>query len=269
MAVLAHEELLSDLRTRAPDRRRSGSPNRHYSDHNQLTNEILRLDTCTSFEQVHTALLSISASLGFDAFLYRGRFQTGGNHLVEHIESNYPCAWRKRYDKERYDQIDPAVAHACASLSPLLWSDAAYDSCAQKLLREEARQHGLVEGVTFPVHSRNGDVGMLNLSLARSDDAARQHTRAMLNWGALLAAMTHETMARIVKDKSASQSPKLTRREAEVLRWIAEGKSNWEIARLVEITEHGVSYHVRNILLKFDVGSRHRAVARAHVFGLL
>jgi LuxR family transcriptional regulator, quorum-sensing system regulator LasR len=268
MAVLAHEQPTADLRPLAPVHR-AVFPNRHDTEHNQLTTEILQLDTCSTFEQVHKALLSISARLGFDTFLYRGRFQTGGSRSVEHVESNYNPSWRQRYDAARYVQIDPTISHACSSICPLIWADHMYTSGPAKMLRDEAQQYGLVEGVTFPVHSRNGDFGMLSLSLSRSDDAARHHIRAMLTWGALLASMTHETMARIVKISSAAQSPKLTRREAEVLRWIAEGKSNWEISRLVEISEHGVSYHVRNILLKFDVGSRHRAVAQAQAYGLL
>lgn len=237
-------------------------------DNIQLTTEILNLNECTTFEQVNTALFTISDKLGFDAFLYRGRFQTGGTRYVEQIESNYHPSWRQRYENE-FMQIDPTVTHAYSSLSPLVWSDDMYTNEEQQSFKKEARRHGIAEGVTFPVHSRNGDVALLSLSLSRSDDEARQHARAMLTWGMLLATLTHEAVRRIVKDQSAARAPKLTKRETEVLRWIAEGKSNWEISRVVNISEHGVSHHVRNILLKFDVTSRHQAVAQAHVFGLL
>ena len=269
MLVIATEGPATDFRTPGVTNREHNFLGRQDSNSRQLTSEILELDTYSTFEQVHKALLSISAGLGFDAFLYRGRFQSGCVRLVEHIESNYNPSWRQHYDKEHYVQVDPTVQHACSSLSPLIWSDAMYATDVQKRFKDEARQYGLAEGATFPVHSRNGDFGMLSLSLSDSDEEARQHARAMLSWGALLAAMTHETMTRIVKGHSAAQSPKLTRREAEILAWIAQGKSNWEIARLVDISEHGVSYHVRNILLKFDVGSRHRAVAKAQIYGLL
>jgi LuxR family quorum-sensing transcriptional regulator LasR len=269
MFVLANEELAADPRALAPTTNGKAVSCKNDIDNNQLTSAILDLDACTTFEQVNTALFTISDQLGFDAFLYRGRFQTGATRFVEQVESNYCPTWRQRYDKQFYVQIDPTVSHACSSLSPLLWSDDMYTSDVQNSFRDEARQYGLAEGVTFPVHSRNGDFALLSLSLARSDEQARQHTRAMLTWGALLATMTHATMGRIVKDHSAARAPTLTRRETEVLRWIADGKSNWEISRLVEISEHGVSHHVRNILLKFDVCSRHQAVAQAHVFGLL
>lgn len=237
-------------------------------DNAQLTTDILDLNGCVTFEQVDAALLSITGKLAFDNFLYRGRFQTGGTRFVEQIVSNHHPAWRRHYE-DQFAQIDPAALHACTSLSPLVWCDDLYRSAAQQNFRKLARLHGIAEGVTFPVHSRNGDFAQLNLSLSRCGDDARRHVRATLTWGTLLATLTHEAMRRIVKDRSIVPAPALTRRELEVLKWIAEGKSNWEIARLVDISEHGVSHHVRNILLKFDVGSRHQAVAQAHVLGML
>lgn len=238
-------------------------------DDGQLITDILALETRTTCEQVHATLLHISGKLGFDGFLYRGRFQASGAPSASVVESNYNPSWRQRYEDQLFVQIDPTVSHALSSLSPLIWSDAMYASEVQQRFRDEARQYGLVEGITFPVHRRTGNCGLLSLSLSRSDEAACKHLRATLTWGTFLASMTHEAMSRIVKRRSNVKSPKLTPREAEVLGWIAKGKSNWEIARLVDISEHGVSYHVRNILAKFEVGCRHRALAQAQALGLI
>jgi len=72
-------------------------------------------------------------------------------------------------------------------------------------------------------------------------------------------------------DKSVhiSVCPKLTKRETEVLRWIAAGKSTREISTLLNISEHGVIHHVRNLLLKFAAKSRHQVVLKAFALGLL
>jgi LuxR family quorum-sensing transcriptional regulator LasR len=235
----------------------------------QLTTDILRLNECTSCEQIHDALAAICATLGFDGFLFGGRYQTGGTRYVEQIVSNYSPSWRARYQDPDFIHADPTFDHARTSISPLVWSDRIYASAAQRAYQQEALRHGLAEGATFPVHGRNGDVARLNLSLTRADAPARAHVRAMLMWGALLATMTHEATGRVVRQRGHPAPPALTRREAEVLDWIAAGKSNWEISRLVAITEHGVSHHVRNILLKFEVGCRHQAVAKAIAFGVL
>lgn len=53
----------------------------------------------------------------------------------------------------------------------------------------------------------------------------------------------------------------LTPREAEVLGWIARGKQNSEIARLLFISQHTVRKHTENIFEKLDVRTRTGAVA--------
>ncbi len=53
----------------------------------------------------------------------------------------------------------------------------------------------------------------------------------------------------------------LSRRELEVLRWLATGKSNKEIARGTGITEGTVKFHVTAIMTKLGAKSRTEAVA--------
>jgi DNA-binding CsgD family transcriptional regulator len=55
----------------------------------------------------------------------------------------------------------------------------------------------------------------------------------------------------------------LTRRELEVLRLVAAGKSNREIASVLVVSEHTVARHVQNILGKLRVSSRTAAAAFA------
>jgi LuxR family maltose regulon positive regulatory protein len=70
---------------------------------------------------------------------------------------------------------------------------------------------------------------------------------------------------------SAAQSlvEPLSERELEVLRWIAAGLSNREIAAELVITEGTAKWHVNNILSKLQVNRRTEAVARARELGLL
>lgn len=60
----------------------------------------------------------------------------------------------------------------------------------------------------------------------------------------------------------------LTAREFEVLRLVAAGRSNPEIAAELFISAKTASVHVSNILAKLDVGSRGEAAAAAHRLGL-
>jgi DNA-binding NarL/FixJ family response regulator len=55
----------------------------------------------------------------------------------------------------------------------------------------------------------------------------------------------------------------LTPRECEVVRLVAEGKTNRAIAEHLVVSEHTVNRHVSNILTKLGVGTRSAAVAQA------
>ena len=61
----------------------------------------------------------------------------------------------------------------------------------------------------------------------------------------------------------------LTEREVEVLRLVAEGRSNPDIARVLVLSQKTVERHLSNIFLKLDVPSRTAAAAYAHEHGLM
>jgi DNA-binding NarL/FixJ family response regulator len=61
----------------------------------------------------------------------------------------------------------------------------------------------------------------------------------------------------------------LTAREVEVLRLVAAGKSNKEIAAELALSHKTVDRHLSNIFKKIDVGSRAAATSYAHRQGLV
>ncbi len=63
--------------------------------------------------------------------------------------------------------------------------------------------------------------------------------------------------------RTAVPAPRLTERELEVLRLVAQGMSNKEIAAELYISENTVKNHVRNILEKLHLHSRMEAVVYA------
>src|SRR5262249_36646907 len=63
---------------------------------------------------------------------------------------------------------------------------------------------------------------------------------------------------------AADESGPLTARELEVLRVVASGKTNREIADALGISERTVARHVANIFLKLDVSTRAAATAYAY-----
>jgi two-component system NarL family response regulator len=65
------------------------------------------------------------------------------------------------------------------------------------------------------------------------------------------------------RSKSQLANARLTQRELEVLRWIADGLSNKQIARKLCVSLYTVKSHVHNILEKLQVSDRYRAVDHA------
>jgi DNA-binding NarL/FixJ family response regulator len=68
---------------------------------------------------------------------------------------------------------------------------------------------------------------------------------------------------------SSSTVPELTARELEILRWVAAGESNGNIARTLFVTEQTVKFHLSNIYRKLGVSNRTQASHFAYHHGLL
>ena len=79
-----------------------------------------------------------------------------------------------------------------------------------------------------------------------------------------------EAAARLMREVRAPESPgALTDREAEVLRLLARGKANKQIASSLYVSEKTVKAHVSSILMKLGVQSRTQAALYAVRAGLV
>jgi DNA-binding NarL/FixJ family response regulator len=88
---------------------------------------------------------------------------------------------------------------------------------------------------------------------------------------ALSRSMTLRLMEELARSKASSPTadPTLTRREMEVLRELASGVSNQEIADHLFISENTVKYHVHSILEKLNLSDRRDAAIYAREHGLI
>ncbi len=71
------------------------------------------------------------------------------------------------------------------------------------------------------------------------------------------------------REPAAAPSPELSEREMDVLRLVAQGLSNKEIADGLKLSEHTVKTHLANILAKLHLRSRAHAAAYAVQAGLV
>jgi DNA-binding NarL/FixJ family response regulator len=75
--------------------------------------------------------------------------------------------------------------------------------------------------------------------------------------------------APVVRDPIQTMPEKLTVRELEVLRMLADGLANKEIAQILGVSDHTVKFHVSQILAKLNAVSRTEAVTAGIRAGLL
>jgi two-component system NarL family response regulator len=71
------------------------------------------------------------------------------------------------------------------------------------------------------------------------------------------------TMIKKTDDRQQVPTPRLTEREMEVLKLVAKGLNNRDIAKQLFISENTVKNHIRNILEKLQLHSRMEAVVYA------
>lgn len=112
---------------------------------------------------------------------------------------------------------------------------------------------------------RAGAIGYL-----LKDTKAEELCRSIRSAAAGQVQLSPQAAARLMREVRAPESPQsLTERETEVLRLLAEGKANKEIALTLSISETTVKTHVSNILMKLGVPSRTQAALYAVRIGLV
>jgi DNA-binding NarL/FixJ family response regulator len=112
---------------------------------------------------------------------------------------------------------------------------------------------------------RAGAIGYL-----LKDASGEELVKAIKSAAAGQVHLSPQAAARLVRDVRAPDHPQtLTSRETDVLKLLAQGQSNKEIAQALAIGEKTVHSHVSNILAKLNVPSRTQAALYAIRTGLV
>jgi DNA-binding NarL/FixJ family response regulator len=112
---------------------------------------------------------------------------------------------------------------------------------------------------------RAGAIGYL-----LKDSSGEDVIRAVKSAAAGQVHLSPQAAAKLIKDVRAPEQPQaLTQRETEVLKLLAKGHSNKEIAQTLQIGEKTVHSHVSAILAKLKVPSRTQAALYAIRTGLV
>lgn len=237
---------------------------------NQWVQELLALalyDETAGEQTVFRKIESTAQALGFEYCAYGRRGPLPLSKPAVQMINNYPVSWQAHYARAGYLAIDPTVAHGRRSTQPLVWNDAIFSSSPE--LWADARAAGLRVGWAQSSLDGYGVGGMLSLvrstdPLGQSELAAKE---AAMRW---LAQVTHLTMSRVLGPApQGTASISLTPREAEILKWHADGKTAEEISDILLISMDTVKFHTRNAAQKLGAPNKTAAVVRAVMLGLL
>jgi len=207
--------------------------------------------------------------LGYDYFNYTAYFPVCEER---HEISSFPDEWSFVGNSEEFARNNPILASGQNRTTPFLWEAILSEEKGNKdqlvLFLRKADQHNIHDGLCIPVHGAGSEWGMLNVARNGSKLTDMPDTKQILQ---LFASTVHEAVKRAnayhIKERAREKT--LSPRERECLDWIAAGKTAWETAQIVGITESTVAFHIRNTIIKLNASNRAHAVAVAMARSLI
>ncbi len=177
--------------------------------------------------------------------------------------AHYPDDWTQHYLEKKYDRIDRILQVSLGSSMPFNWD---HDqvvhgrSGAQQRFFDEAEDAGIVYGVTVPIHVVGAYPGAVNIvGEYHHNDPAVEHALH------LMSVYMHDRAVKLGRKQQGKRMIRqdLTPRELECLKWVAAGKTDWEISCVLTIAERTVHAHIENAKRKLGVHTRLQAVVKA------
>lgn len=219
-------------------------------------------------DSVEAAVKDITSRYGLKSAAYFGIGLTGKSSEAPHLAVTYSSEWVEHYKEQRFVEIDPVIQTGFRRLLPLDWSRIDKSDTRVKNLFGEACEFGLGnKGLSIPVHGRHGDHGLFSITTDLSERDWAYEKLLYLRDFQVIATHLHDKVL-----KMAGQSPSpisLSPRELECLQWIAEGKTAWECAMILGLSQHTVRCYLESARHKLKAASNTHAVSIAHRTGVL
>ena len=240
---------------------------------------IEKMNEASSVEELFDLYRKATAEYGYDRVMYSSVTNDLENeqNKTPCLAGNYPEDWIKHYVENGYIQIDPVRRCGPFAKRPFTWQSLKklYKlSKKQEMVLSLSEEAGLHGGIGIPCHSKKGELIGVGMASSVKGTEPEEHIGKLH----VLTTIFH-TIYQTLSEKNISQNSSdlledisvlpLTSREQEVLLWSMKGKSNWDISKILNISEHGVDFHVRSILKKLEVNSKLTAAVKALSLGLI
>ncbi len=229
-------------------------------------------------EKLVPALETISRGLGFSLFSYllvKPREWLAGQSTEPVSVSNYPRAWMEHYLRNNYHFKDPTFIEAYNQQRPVRWGPAHWDlgkaelKADQLRILQEAGTYGIKRGLTVPINGPGNELGLFTVATGESAemvDEALYHKGHILH---VVATYAHAVIVAKTIQHLPPQEIDLTVREKEVLFWTAQGKSSWEISKIIDRSNATVNFHIKHAVRKLNASNKCHAAVKATVFQLI
>lgn len=211
-------------------------------------------------------LAGVCDRLGFDYAAYAGTNLIDGS---VHAYVNYPEGWKEHYRDAGFHRIDPTLSMASRSIAPVDWQRVRGHSDFRRVFWD-AHDFGIGElGLTIPVRGPYGDVGMF--SATRNCGPREWEALVPRTVGELQSVAVHLHDAAMRSDALSHvlRRPMLSKREAEILQWVAAGKAQQDVADILGVARRTIEVHLASARDKLGALNTPQAVARAVVLGLI
>jgi LuxR family quorum-sensing system transcriptional regulator CciR len=200
------------------------------------------------------ALADVSRDLGFRYFALTHHVDVRRSSAAIRIH-NYPDGWAEWFDDQGLGAIDPVHRATNVTSVGFIWSKLpemiALTDKDRRVL-ELARREGIGEGFTVPAHVPGEAHGSCSFACLTGERFADEHL-ALLQ---LVGAYAFEAARRMRRSRFSDGPIQLTDRQRECVMWAARGKSDWEIARVLGLSEATVGEHLRHAYERYGVGKR-------------
>ncbi len=236
----------------------------------ELDRYISALGDAEDIDHIIRVLQKQVKRLGFEKMAYWLRW-----HKQEAKEpiilSTYPQKFLDHYVANDFQCHDMVGRFSNEKNTPFKWSDISKEltiTRMQKVLFDDSSSVGLRSGGSIPIHGPHSMKATLsvasNISEKEFDDLFNYHRHELH----LLAAYAHEKIASLGMSEVEKQF-RLSSRETEILKWVARGKTYWEISTILSIQEDTVKKHMNNIFVRLGVSNSRHAISKGIVYGLI
>jgi LuxR family transcriptional regulator, activator of conjugal transfer of Ti plasmids len=230
--------------------------------HHTFRNFIDSLSSASDANGLRDAMAGAADALELSCFAYLSVPRRPRSNPI--LITNYPLAWTEHYLRCQYERLDPVIIQAFRSYEPFEWgleTGTMVESKLQKELFAEAAAFGIRHGFTVPIHDNQGPVAAVTFAAdARKPEFEKcinEHARVLQ----LMAMYFHAHARRRFASDRLIGGVSLSPRESECLEWAAQGKSAWEIGRILGISRRTAAFHLDNAKAKLGVHSICQAVA--------